>query len=184
MRKNILDSTVAREFISKYNLKKVVSGRGHDCGGLIADFYIKSRLIATYHDDGWGGDAEIHFTSDKIKEELMLALKGVKFDKLLFDNGWEFMKTPDRIDLETQVESIITSLVMLKEEVKLQRQCLKGFIFGTTFYRSTVSWSGKSLKDLPTPLLQMTYDKYKKELKKGQKFYNTDEQLIELGIKI
>lgn len=182
--KHITDSPVAKKLIRKYNIKRVVQGRGHDCGGLIADLCIKSRVIATYHDDGWGGEPEIRFTSDKDEQDLKQELQKVDFAQLLFDNGWEFMKDPSKIDLDTQVDCLVTALASLKEEDALLRKTKRAFIFGTSFRQSIVSWKGKTLADMPLGALQMTYDKYKKDLKKGEKFFNTDEQLISLGIKL
>mgnify|MGYP003624510340 CR=1 FL=1 len=181
-RKTILDNQEAREFLKQFKVTNVVAGRGHDCGGLVCFLKLKSKTLVDYHDDGWGGQPEIRFDDDDARQLLYKKLTDFNYAQKMFDNGWDFMKSPDEIDLDTQVEDVISALVNLKNEVSLMRKTKRAFIFGNHFSQSEVAWSKRNLADIPSPLLQRTYDKYKKELVDGQRFFNTKEQLISLGI--
>ena len=184
--KHILDSEEAVKIIKKFNLKKLVVGRGHDCGGLIADICIGSRIVATYHDDGWGGESEIRFITDADEAKVEAILTKGNFAKLLFEEGgWEFMKSADKLDFHTQIDSVVSALTELKAREKITRACKKKLLFGYDHAYQEVGWKGiKDLSELKTTNLQRVYNKFKKELKSGQKFFNTDEQLLSLGIKL
>lgn len=185
-RKHILDCPEAVKFISKFNLKRLVMGRGHDCGGLIADLCMGSVVLAEYHDDGWGGQPEIVFRTEVNQLLFESLLKVSNFKELLFtDGGYDFYKTVDKIDIQTQIEALVTALAELKERNKLLKKCEKMFIIGNHHSQYSVSWPKiKNLKEVPQSMLQKTYDHYKGKLKTGDKFLNTDEQLKCLGIKL
>jgi hypothetical protein len=186
-RKHILDCEDAVKVIKKFNVKRLVVGRGHDCGGLLADLCIGSKVVAEYSDDGWGGEAEIRFTSDADEAKVKAILDKGNFAKLLFEEGgWAFMKSVDRIDFQSQIDSLVSALAELKGREKAIRACKNKLLFGRDHNNySWVSWKGvKNLSELETSNLQRTYDKYKKDLKKWEKFLNTDEQLLSLGIKL
>lgn len=182
VRKDVCDSQEAVKLMKKFNLKRLVVGRGHDCGGLIADLCIGSRVIATYHDDGWGGEPEVRFTSDADESKAKDILTKGNFAQLMFDNGWDFMGKV--IDFDTQINCLVEGLANLKNVDKIMRSTKNKLVFGNQFSYRSIYWKGlKNLKDLPTHQLQGAYDRCKKELK-GGKFFNTDEQLLSLGIKL
>jgi len=182
---NLLDSKKGRDFISQFNLKRVVAGRGHDTMGLIADLYIKGRKIAQFNDDGWGGEPIIEFESSAKEAELKSMVEKADFGQQLFDDGWDFMGTVDKIDFHTQVSQIVELAFALHEEAKIMKKT-KGKLIITdgNSYRE-LSWKGvRDLAQLPTHSLQIVHDKYKKEFKDGESYLNTDEQLLGLGIKL
>ena len=182
-RKTILDSQEARNFLKQFKVTNVVAGRGHDCGGLICFLKLKSKTLVDYHDDGWGGQPEIRFESEDARQLLYKKLTDFNYAQKMFDNGWEFMDSPDDISLDTQVEDVISALVNLNSEASLMKKTKRAFVFGNHFTQSQVAWPKRTLAEIPKPILQRTYDKYKSELKDGQWFFNTKEQLISLGIK-
>lgn len=184
-KKSILNNPKAVEFLKQFNLKRVVAGRGHDCGGLVCDLYIRSVMYADFNDDGWGGEPNITWSSEEKRIKLTKMLKEVDFAQIMFDNGWAFLDTVEKVDLQTQVEHLIDTLAVLKDLEKLQKKCKGRFIYGTSHWNREVYWTGvKDLKQLSVRQLQKTYDGIKAKLTDGQKFVNTDEQLIGLGIKL
>lgn len=184
-KKSILNNAKVVEFLKQFNLKRVVAGRGHDCGGLVCDLYIRSVMYADFNDDGWGGEPNITWSSEEKRIKLTKMLKEVDFAQIMFDNGWAFLDTVEKVDLQTQVEHLIDTLAVLKDLEKLQKKCKGRFIYGTSHWNREVYWTGvKDLKQLSVRQLQKTYDGIKAKLTDGQKFVNTDEQLIGLGIKL
>ncbi len=185
IKKDILNSERGMKLLRNFNLKRIVAGRGHDCGGLIADLCIKSKVMAEYHDDGWGGEPEIRFLSDDKENSVKTILTDGNWATILFEDcGYAFMDSPDKIDFQTQVSTLVESLYRVKEHDKIMKKCDGSFIIGDEYSYYGVEWKGKKLSEIPTPVLQKTYDTYKGKLKDGQYFYNTDKQLKELGIKI
>lgn len=114
MKESVLDVKVGLDFVKQFNLKEVVAGRGHDCGGLLAHLYIKSRKFAEYTDDGWGGESSIRFESSEKKCELKTMLDEVNFAKIMFENGWAFMGSIEKIDFHTQVDNLVEMIAKLK----------------------------------------------------------------------
>ena len=184
-KKSILNVPEAVEFVKQFKLKRLVEGRGHDCGGLLCDLYLRSVMFADYNDDGWGGQPNITFMSKDKETKLAKMLKDINFAQLMFDNGWKFIGTVDKIDFQCQVEHLVETVSQLMRLDKIQKKCKGRFIYGTDYWQKEVYWTGvKDLKVISKPQLQRTYDDIKAKLKDGQKFYNTDEQLVQLGIKI
>jgi hypothetical protein len=183
-KKSVLNVPSAVKFIKQFNIKRVVEGRGHDCGGLICDLYLRSVLIAEYHDDGWGGEPEINFKEGK-EAKVTKMLNDINFGKIMFDNGWGFLKSVDEISTHTQIEHLISMLGEIKRLAKVQVKCKSKIIYGTEFYQKEIYWVGlKDLRALPLKQLQKTYDRIKGELKDNEKFFNSNEQLISLGVKL
>ena len=184
-RGSALNSKKGRDFVSQFNLKRVVAGRGHDCGGLLADLYIKGRKMAEFNDDGWGGEAELNYESKEKEAELKSMVEKVDFGQIMFDNGWDFLGDASKISIYDQVCQVIELSLLLKEEVKLMKKTKSRLVITSPFSSYEVSWTGvKDLGQLKTVNLQATYDKYKGKLKKNEKFLNTNEQLLGLGIKL
>ena len=182
-------SEKSKKVISKFQIKKVVQGRGHDMGGLICDVYFNRKKVATFHDDGWGGDPEVHFTNKEVEKEIEDYLTKSKFNEIMFNDGWDFMGTPKDINFRCQfdhaVEELATLILVQKQVKKIERACKNKIVFGTTERYSEFSWKGiKDLKDLlryknGLSILQNTYDTAKE---KGQPILNKESQLLELGV--
>lgn len=106
------------ELLKSITLKRVVMGRGHDCGGLIADVYFKRKLVATYHDDGWGGEPEVRFMSNELEKDVFDYLAKNEFAKHMFETDWGFMKELKKITPQTAFECAVDFIASEMEELK------------------------------------------------------------------
>ena len=104
--------------LKSITLKRVVMGRGHDCGGLIADVYFKRKLVATYHDDGWGGEPEVRFMSNELEKDVFDYLAKNKVAKHTFETDWGFMKELEKITPQTAFECAVDFIASQMEELK------------------------------------------------------------------
>ena len=141
LRQSITDSPKAVKLMRKFNLKRVVVGRGHDMGGLIADVCLKNKVLATYHDDGWGGEPEVRFLTDEAEATFRKEFKDNDFAQELFDNGYSFMKDVNKLDFNSLFNAFVEGLELLKSQDKLLKKCKSKLIFGTKFTHNIVSWS-------------------------------------------
>jgi hypothetical protein len=187
----LLSSTKGMEIVKKHiTLKKVKTGFGHDLCGAFAEFYLDGKKMGYFNDDGWGGETDIVFDSDTHQKTFETFLTKNNVAQIMFENGWEFLRTVSKINLHDQAEEIINSAINLKEEEKaenkVQKACEKGI-----YYKSGSSYKGITFKiPLKAILLrkeglefiQGQYDKMKASLKNGE--YIVNKNLEELGIRI
>jgi len=184
----------AKDALKRVTLKKVVIGRGHDGLGLIADVYLDGKMVATFHDDGWGGEPEIRFSNKEAENKMNQLMLGFNIAKYMFENGWAFMKSASKIDLQTQITFAIEEAANRIEDEKFAKKrdklCEASFVYGTAKSYFHSKWKGfKSLKDIAAhpsgvKALQASYDRIKTNLKEGEKIFNTESQLKSLGIVI
>lgn len=126
-----------QEITSRFSVKGVKNGFGHDLMGLFADIYLDNKKIGYYNDDGWGGEVDLHLTStaDTLASDLC---DKVNMAQLLYDNGWAFMGSPDKITRHTQIEQIFYTLidaVLTKKEAaafikKMRKDFLTAIVVG------------------------------------------------------
>jgi len=114
------------ELIKPITLKNVVMGRGHDCGGLIADVYFKRKHIANYHDDGWGGEPEVTYLKPEYKDTLENFIKEIKFEEHLQSTDWSDFKSKigTRTSIDVAIEFLASQSEQLKRVRKLQTKAL------------------------------------------------------------
>ena len=192
-----MNSENFNNFVTKrITLKKVVAGKGHDCGGQIADIYLDGKKVAEYHDDGWGGDAEQRFLDGKetIFEQAVkeAGLKQIISDMYMLGEGEDSKKmyeTPEKVYLGTVVDFIVEDAHLLHiEKGFTTRLCKRNFVAGTLHRHIKISWEGSTLEEVGkrkngVKQLQDAYNDAVKEAKKlGGKVFNTPAQLKELGI--
>jgi hypothetical protein len=186
MKKNeveVFDLPHGIELLEKFNLKRVVEGRGHDCGGLIAELCIKSKKILDYHDDGWGGEPEQHFVDEKARKIAENALKEGKCAQIMVECGWNYGKNPEELTIDNQIDFLVCSLATYRDIQKIMKNTKKWLIWGTKFNYRYYSWKNvTNLNQLSSGVIQGAYFQAKLKLKDGEKFFNTDEQLLSLGI--
>ena len=178
------------EVVKNFKMKKVVAGRGHDCGGLICDVYLKGKMVIDYHDDGWGGEPECRFVSKEAEATVTKFLNDSKYAEMMVADGWSFKKASE-IHVTTKIDDILYQLQLIGDEDKaekaIKRACKNKIVFGTVMRYSYFSWKGvKTLDDLlksrnGLEALQSAYDRAKAE--KGEVFNDT-KQLTDLGIKL
>jgi len=180
-----------REILKPFEVKRVVEGRGHDAGGLICDLYFNKKKVLQYHDDGWGGESEQTFLTDEAERVVSDYLKKNNYEQLMFDNGWDFMKSADKIGFHSVIDDVVSSMANLKDELKFEKKinnaCKKGIVFGNKNSYREFRWKGvKTLEQLTlirggTEALQSAYDEAKKE---DGDILNDLSKLKKLGIKV
>jgi len=180
-----------KKILKPFEVKRVVEGRGHDCGGLICDLYFNKKKVLQYHDDGWGGESEQTFLTDEFKKVVSDYLDNNNYEQIMFENGWDFLKSSDDIGFHSVIEDVVNSMVNLKEELKFEKKvnnaCKKGIVFGTKTGFSQFGWTGiKTLEQLTlmkggVKAIQGAYDKAKKE---DGDILNDLSKLKGLGIKV
>ena len=192
MNDSLLKNPKGKEILSHVTIKGVKKNFGHDMTGFHADFYLGGKKMGYFDDDGWGGEPTVAYETDKHKEKFETFLKENNVAQIMFENGWDFVKTPAKISFDTQVDEIISCLENTKENqkfvAKIQKDCLKGIAFGTEKYYSAMRFR-IPLKELVEKFgqkgveyIQVQYNKAKQELKTNERILNTN--LEELGIKL
>ena len=175
----------------KISLKNVKTEIGHDLCGYYCDVYLKGHgNIGYVNDDGWGGDVSPTYLNEDKKLAFEKLLKDNNVAQLMFDNGWSFMKTIDRIDLDCQAVSIVEMKLNMidaeKFEEKRTKATEKGIIYGTDSTYKSASYNmplkAVALHKGGVEAIQNVYNRVKKGLKEGEKIFNTN--LEELGIKL
>lgn len=184
--------------VPDFAIKNVQSMRGHEGIALRCTLYFKGKKVAEFYDDAGGGEPDLRFVSNEAEKEVASYLKSKNFAQLMFDNGWQFMGTPEKISLPDQVQNVIDGIFSLKElekaRKKIEKDCEKAICFGTpNRYMMIGNWkhpSSKTTLDLKTvakfgnglEMIQKAYDRAKAELKEGEQIFNKN--LKELGIKL
>ncbi len=113
--------------VSKMKLKNVVMGRGHDCGGLIAEIYMGRTKVADFHDDGWGGIPEVRYTSKELEKKFIDYISSSGVEEHIFKTDYRDFKRRDLgiHDLvEIITENIAVEMDFLDQIRKLQSKAL------------------------------------------------------------
>jgi hypothetical protein len=178
------------EILKPFKLKRLVVGRGHDCGGLIADVFFRGKQVASYHDDGWGGEAEVHFTDKESEAKVKVYLEGKDYAQHMFDTGWDFMKSVDKIGFDSQFGNVVESIARNMEEEKAKKKIKtltkKAIVYGNDFSYQETSWKGvKVLADILRYKggLKALQDAYDKAVASGKTVFNDVKELQALGVK-
>ena len=139
-----------------------------------------------------GAERQILFLFPQQEKKFKEFLIKNEVAKIMFENGWHFMESADKICVHTQIDEIINDAVNLIErkkfEKKVERDCLKGIVYGTEnrYHTSSFKLSLKAMiemyKEKGLEFLQKEYDKVKASLGKDEKIFNTN--LEELGVKL
>ena len=180
------------KFLNRVTVKKVITEIGHDKAGYQCNLYLDNKKVAEVNDDGWGGEVDVNYVSEKTQAQLLEFVTENNYAEYLFNNGWKFMKDPKEICFHTQVVALTEYALNKKEEdkvlKKIERATVKGIVFGNHNESYTTTAFKITLKEIVkhpqggVAFLQERYDKIKAKLKEGEKIYNTN--LEELGIKL
>jgi len=171
--------------ISLLTLKKVKDGVGHDRRGLTCEFFLNSRRIGTYNDDGWGGDVEIQYASQDAQKIFVAFLKEHHVAKVMHEGEWKFLEL-EKIDLHTQTVQVVDwAYNHMKHQKTLKRYSRMNIIWGVKGSENfTVQKYPISLKEIVARFgvgeLLKEVEKAKTHLKSGEVFLNTN--FAELGI--
>lgn len=181
-----------KEIVGHITLKNVKSNFGHDLAGMYAHFFLDGKKMGFYNDDGHGGEAEIRYISPTHQTQFENFMKSNGLAELMFENGWDFMESAEKIDLNSQTEELVNAAFNLRElkkvEAKVKKDCLKAICFGKGIEEYRMLKFQLSFKDIvekfPNGLeyLQAQYERVKSEMKEGDKLLNTN--LEKLGIKL
>lgn len=189
MTKSMLDTAIGRKVIEQITVKNIKTGFGHDLCGVFCDFYLGKKKMGYLNDDGWGGEVDIQYANSDAEVDFKAFLVKNKVAQLLFENGWGFMDSPDKITLHTQAESVINLAIGLHDEQKnlkkIMKLCDTAIVVGTVNSYKFLSWGKLPLKAISLhqngkAALQKGYDRAKSEMKDGDKIFNTN--LAELGV--
>jgi hypothetical protein len=190
MNSPLSENTEFKASITLLNIKKVKDNIGHDKNRLYCDLCLKSKVILSFADDGWGGRAEYDFSSDTNEQYLLAFIKEHNLAQIIFDNGYDFMDSVDKITPSIVISEIVNQLYNLKvqekDAKKITKLCSVAIVFGDGGF--SYSYYGykniKSLNEVSKESLQKTYDNAIKALAEGEKILNSSEQLQSLGIKL
>lgn len=195
----LLETEQGREIVKQVSLKKVKNWVGREGVALQAEFYLNGKKMGTFYDVADGGESDINFISLAHKGEFESFLIKNNVAQIMFDNGWDFLGVPDKIDFRSQTQELIdmafTTLELEKEVKRIQRKIEKDCLFGIVYKKDDTS-SGYFTNLFRIPLkqivqlykekgveeIQKLYDRIKLEIGERGKFLNTN--LEELGIKL
>lgn len=181
------------EIFKRLTLKKVVLGRGHDGGGIIADVYWDKKKVGEFHDDGRGGEPEMYWI-DKTKTPIIYQYLRDNNAAVLINESWgkslDDKKSHFAFSDEGLFDVMVEKCALENEENKtVKRNQLKAILFTEKNNSDTI----KSIKfgnvtltklvQIPGGLkkFQETYDGLKKE---EVTFLNPQEVFEGLGLKI
>lgn len=184
--------TVLALITSSFAIKSVKLDFGHDRRGAMGNIFFEGKKAFEFHDDGWGGESEINFFTPELETAVHAFAKKANIAQVMFDNGWNFYDSVAEIDTHTVMvevaEALIYGFSLEKEHKKIQRKTKSKIVFGDHLSYREISWTGvKDLADLlqhksGRSSIQKAYNEAKAELAKGERIFNTKEQLTALGI--
>jgi hypothetical protein len=141
-----------------------------------ADLYIDGKKVGYANNSGQGGCTDYHGNTP---EDNKIIAEAEKYCKTLPKWGDNFDNS-----LEDVINNLLSDYLLEKEAKKKEKMYLKAFCYGVPNGRtySVYSWKGKTLKDIPLPILQKSYNNIKAGLAENEVFFNTN--LKELGLNI
>lgn len=71
--------------------QSVKTNFGHDRTGAMCTVLLNGKKAFEFHDDGWGGDAEVNPLNEAVYQSLTALVTEKNIAKVLFENGWSFM---------------------------------------------------------------------------------------------
>ena len=184
-------------------VKKVSTFQGHDGIGVNADVYIDGIHVGHFYDEARGGEPEfsraIHM-GDKKKDDLVRSLlkeldayaKSLKPVDLNADRSFGNKPLMVQPTAESLMDDVINAEIGKKEDAKftkkLEKQSLKGIVYGSKDRYRVWSWKNLTLAQLlqhpqGKSVLQTRVNIIKLELKKGESILNAD-YIKSLGITI
>ena len=195
MSKKLMVNKVWLAFVGAFTIKNIQSGHGHDGRGLNCELYHGKTHLFDSIDDGAGGGMVCEETTPDTLALMMNLIEENKLQELLFNNGYEMMKEPAKVCVNTIVCEMTDTLFNLKNRkkdiAKFNRFLKKAIVYGVDHNKyKHFSWSNTpSLAALlkynnGLELLQKAYDDAKSELKKGEKILNNLKELKSLGVKL
>ena len=147
-----------------------------------ADLYINGKKVGVCTNSGQGGPTEYYGDT---KENKLLIERTEKYCKTLPKVKSEALKFEYEQSLENIIDEQVSEFLVVKEQKKKLKMYEKAICFGVPngYSYRTVYWKGRTLAQIPLPVLQSTYDNVKKtKLKNGDVILN--DNLVALGVKL
>ena len=139
MFKNILDQTDLVPEIKVSALKSFLTGDGYAYDVTIL---LNGKGVCHVQHDGRGGEMMCDFVGNG--ETLVNKyIKDNKLNQIMFENGWDFLESVDKISNEDVLEAIIEDEITNQDtRKKINRYQAKGLVIGTkgSDSFSTISW--------------------------------------------
>jgi hypothetical protein len=164
-----------------FTLKGIKTGFGHDLAGAHADIIWKGKNVGYYDDDGWGGESVINIDNNS-RNEIEEILKVEKFNEHMFANGWEFMESPDKIEMHSQIEAIIEQVMA---EIQRSKDNGKGIMLETPNGYTIAGFKGcRTLKAMVDKYGKGQVEAYVMKLKVEKRKILNVEELAKYGIQV
>jgi hypothetical protein len=206
----LMKNNAARTILNLLTIKSIKTGFGHDLAGLQGKVWADGKLLVTYDDDGWGGEAQIHESFKGAEAKLVKILKDAGMVPLLVDNLNESSakwldadtdtdeETRERMTYTAEKLSVHDLLVFTIEEAinmemvkrDYKRWSKKAVIFGKPFtqgvgvrqfvYKAPLTDVAKNPKGAEN--LVDTINRAIKELGEGEMILNPN--LLNLGLEL
>ncbi len=103
----LLSSAAARMVLAMLTIKNIRSNFGHDLAGLSCKVYIGKKYMGQYEDDGCGGESDFHEAFDGAADEISKFMRDNGFALLMWDNGWDFGDSIDKMEDRTILDCAI-----------------------------------------------------------------------------
>ncbi len=102
--------------IKNYEIKGLIDGIGHDCGGFKCGLYHNSKKIATVNDTGYGGCYEYNFNTDELEKDFE---KFIDSEKVLREKDWTPVSDLDiQLGFSFDNDSFIYELIELFDVIR------------------------------------------------------------------
>lgn len=192
----LLINKKSREVISGVTVKSVKTNIGHDLAGANCQVYLDNKKIATYDNDGLGGECTFHKPGENFgylaPQSLVDYLNKHNFKQLMLDNGWYMEGLLESVDQITDhemavcaVEEAINKELSDRQYRRLQK---KSILFGKPYtenvryvqFKHPLAEIAKSQKGLNT--IKKYLDEKIAGLGEGEEILNTN--LSEIGIEL
>lgn len=170
--------TPSQQVLDAITLKKLRYGFGHDKGGAYADVYFNGQLLGTFEDDGWGAGGMLREKHESRAEAAEKFLRGIGFDKYIFENGYDFMGSRDKVTFTTMVDEVLSYHINQKEQAKVDAKMAKAsltkVLAGNPKTPNTyVEWNFKRpLAGIPVVEMIAALTRIKSQLKPGEVILN------------
>lgn len=175
--------------------QSVKTNFGHERKGAMCTVLLKNKKAFEFHDDGWGGESEVNPLNEAAYQSMVELAKEKNIAQILFDNGWDFMKTVDAICLHTVMANIAESLIYKHTSdasmKKIMKRTEKAFVIinGNKDAYIEFGFKGNPLladvKKHPKGVEFLTRrhaDALARAKEEGMTLLNTPEQLKALGV--
>ena len=158
---------------------KVAANMSEETTAFTAELFVNGKNIGYVKNDGRGGCTDYYNNPDEKSKEALKAAEAYCLTLPEIDYG----TFKHKMDLETFIDDLLDKHLKEKEQSKLTKKMVDTVMWGIPNGHSYTQVKFKvPLAQIPTEKLQGYLDKYKKDFDKGEKFLNTNLEV--LGVKL